>query len=239
VCIVREQAAGSSARLLIGRAVALLAPPRCLACDSSTAIGAVLCGACHEALARLPAGTPAARRADALSAHFAAFPMVWPARDLVHALKYRSAVTAARTMAALLADRAPPALLADAALVPAPAHPARLRQRGYNQSALLAHEFARITGLPVCDCLVRSRAAPPQTGLPRGRRLALDPSTVRVRPRALRWPARPEAFPTKVLVLDDVATTGVTLEVCALAIRRRFGSEVRAITFASTSAYPG
>lgn len=239
MCPARGQVAQSSARLLIGRAVALLAPPRCAACDCPAAIGAILCRRCDEAILRLPVGAPAAHRGDALAAHFAAFPMVWPARDLVHALKYRSVVTAARKMARLVADRVPPALLANTALVPVPAHPARLRQRGYNQSALLARELARIKGLPVCDCLVRGVTAPPQTGLPRSRRLALDPSAVQARARRLHWTVRPELFPTNVVLLDDVVTTGVTLEVCALAIRRRFGSEVRAVTFASTSADPG
>lgn len=239
MCPARGKVDHSGARLLFERAVALVAPPRCATCDSPAVSGAVLCGACESAIAELPLGSSQLRSGGALSLHFAAFPMIWPARDLVHALKYRSAVAVARPMAELIAARAPAALLEGAALIPVPAHPTRLRQRGYNQSELLARELARECVLSVFDCLSRSAASPPQTGLPRSRRLALDPATITARSRPLRRPKNAAHFPTNVLLLDDVVTTGVTLEVCALAIRRRFGSEVRALTFASTSAGPG
>ncbi|MBI4898644.1 MAG: ComF family protein [Actinobacteria bacterium] len=274
MCPGRGEATAAGARRLIGRVAALLAPPRCVACDSPTPIGAVLCGACEAAIMDLPTGTggddfgnwplvgggfPAppdlGRRSwsgqtdrtrdgvvpatGALTALFAAFPMEWPARDLVHALKYRSAVAVANEMARLIAARVPSGMLDGALLVPVPAHPVHQRLRGYNQSLLLARELARVGRLPFCDCLERTSSSPPQTGLPRSRRLALDPAAFRARSQPIRHPRKSTEFPTNVVLLDDVVTTGVTLEVCAFAIRRRFGSEVRALTFAGAGAHPG
>ncbi len=245
MCPGRGEATAAGARRFIGRAAGLLAPPRCIACDSPAPIGAVLCGACTAKIESLPTGFGGGGRswtppADAgRAALFAAFPMEWPARDLVHALKYRSAVAVAAEMARLIAARVPPGMLDGALLVPVPAHPAHQRLRGYNQSLLLARELARTENLPFCDCLERTASSPPQTGLPRAKRLALDPAAFRARSRPISHPRKSAEFPTNVVLLDDVVTTGVTLEVCAFAIRRRFGSEVRALTFAGAGAHPG
>lgn len=227
------------AESLLAQAVALVAPPRCLACRAHCAAGDSLCGACLLELDSMPAGCPAARRGPALATHFAALPMAGPARELVHALKYGGAVVAAREMARLIAARAPREILERALLVPVPAHPRRRRERGYNQSALIAHELAAIVGLRVADCLVRAGAAAPQTGQSRGRRLELDPSAIVVRPPSAAAAKSLAARETNVLLLDDVSTTGVTLEICASAIGKRTAARVGAVTFAGTSAAPG
>lgn len=233
-------AADRAIELLAVRVVSLLAPPRCVVCRSPVAAGAILCGGCRSALVALPRGRRAPVRGAALASHFAAFPMTSPARELVHALKYRSAVAAAPAMAAMMISRAPPGLLAPgSALVPVPAHPMRARARGYNQSALLAHALSRRQQLPVLDCLDRRRDGLPQTGMPRAMRLQMPTSDIRATGARFRLRGEMRQFPTNVVLVDDVVTTGVTLEVCASAIRKRFGSEVRAVTFASTSANPG
>lgn len=266
MCHSRQHAGTSAvckcaARSFWDRAVALVVPPRCVCCDGPAAPGAFLCEVCREALGRLPAGTSAARRGGELAGHFAAFPMAGPARDLVHALKFRRLPAAAGPMAELLASRLPARYLEGALLVPVPAHPARRRERGFNQSALLARRLAEIHGVPVCDCLSRAAAGPSQTGRSREERLRLPDNAVYLRNdttsncRQLAqlgadvWTngqkivregySIPTHFPTNVVLMDDVATTGVTLEVCAKAIRTRFRSDVRAVTFASTSAEPG
>jgi predicted amidophosphoribosyltransferase len=106
-------------------------------------------------------------------------------------------------------------------IVPVPAHPDRRRERGYNQSLLLARALARGTELRVVDCLRRTAFAPPQSQLTRAQRLALPRRAISIEPSAVRQqaPNSLAEFPTKVVVCDDVVTTGVTLEVCAQAIR--------------------
>lgn len=246
---------------LLAQAAALAAPPRCRACRAPCAAGEAICASCDAGLAALPPGPRAPRRGPALASHFAAFPMRGAARELVHALKYGGAAATAAEMARRIAERAPAGLFESALLVPAPAHPLHLRARGYNQSALLARELARLTGAAISDCLTRSPSAPPQTGLPRERRLALDPRAITVAAgatlspgadrcgggvrgtggvRGARRAKRSSPHPTtNVLVLDDVATTGVTLELCASAISRRTAAPVGAVTFAATGARPG
>lgn len=211
---------------LFNRAVALLAPPRCVVCRGGCAPGEWLCGRCRHALDGLGTGA----RSESFAA---AFPYEGVARELVAALKFGGAVAVADEMAALMVARAP-AWLADADwIVPVPAHPARQRARGYNQSALLARRLASRTGARCVDCLTRSAAAPPQSELSRTGRLAMPADSVRQ-----RRDVSLALFPTNVVLCDDVSTTGVTLEVCASAIRERHPEtghrQIRAVTFAST-----
>jgi predicted amidophosphoribosyltransferase len=115
-------------------------------------------------------------------------------------------------------DRRPPAL------VPIPLHPARRRRRGFNQAAVLAKALARRTGLAVADSLTRSGTAGTQVGRPRRERLATPPGRIRA-----------EGYvPARVILVDDVATTGATLAACARALRAAGALEVRAVTFART-----
>jgi len=109
-------------------------------------------------------------------------------------------------------------------MVPVPLHPKRLRQRGFNQSGLLAGQFARKIKVPVWfDIMIRKNQTQPQTRLKREERLknvkgAFEISGAdRVRGR-------------RVLLIDDVFTTGTTLSECARTLKRGGASEVHAIT---------
>jgi ComF family protein len=111
-------------------------------------------------------------------------------------------------------------------VVPVPAHPVRLKERGYNQAELIARPFARSLGLPFRSyLLVRTK--------PRPEKLRL---TVRERWRtvrgayAIRQGARVDNL--RVLLLDDVLTTGATLDACSRALRRAGASNVVALTVA-------
>jgi predicted amidophosphoribosyltransferase len=130
-------------------------------------------------------------------------------------------------MAELMLPRLPPWALDARWIVPAPAHPARRRQRGYNQSQVLARALARATGARVIDCLVRAPLAPPQSELSRADRLKLPSAAISVDRDSLG-----AIDPSEMLLCDDVITTGVTLERCAQAL----GAE-RAVTFAATVAF--
>ncbi|HVP90797.1 MAG TPA: ComF family protein [Terriglobales bacterium] len=111
-------------------------------------------------------------------------------------------------------------------LVPVPLHPKRKRERGFNQSQVLARELARMRGLAVVDNgLVKVRNVPPQASLEAAGREANVRGAYTVRRRA-----RVEG---RVLVLvDDVFTTGSTLGECGLALKRAGAREVRALTLA-------
>ena len=147
-----------------------------------------------------------------------------PARALVTALKFRGAGAAAEVMAAQIAATMPPGLLAEATLVAVPAHRSRHRERGFNQAQQLARALARRTGCPTADCLRREGAATRQLGARRSARLSAGRIAVRA-----RGPA-----PRVALLVDDVYTTGATLDACARALRAAGAGTVRAIAYART-----
>jgi predicted amidophosphoribosyltransferase len=116
--------------------------------------------------------------------------------------------------------------------VPVPLHWRRRLDRGFNQAEALAREL----GLPVCRALRRRRRTPPQVELP------ADARHANVRDAfALAWPQRTGAWPlggarplsgAVVVLVDDVSTTGATLDACALVLKRAGVSQVRALTAA-------
>lgn len=158
------------------------------------------------------------------------------AKELISALKFRGAAALAGEMAEFMFGRCGGVLAGAQVIIPAPAHPIRERVRGYNQSHLLARGLARLTGAGVLDCLARRDGRPPQSELGRRQRLLLAPEAVVVDGRAMRQSAsrRP---PKNFLLCDDVATTGITLDVCARAIIQRDSnlcrSPLRAVVFAA------
>jgi ComF family protein len=207
-----------------------LAPPLCWGCAAPAQPGEPLCGRCRGSLQRL-APEPASLSGVSVWAPVA---YAGPARDMVRALKFRGARGLADAMAAQLAANAPAGLLdADGAparlragitLVPVPLHPRRLRSRGYNQAAELAAALAHRTGLEVADCLARSGAAATQVGRARAER--------RAGPAGAIEPVG--GVPSRVVLVDDVVTTGATLAACRAALLVAGSAEVRAVVFART-----
>lgn len=215
---------------------AALAPPACAACRAPlVAADAILCRGCRAELPWLPAarcprcGLPG-RCGDRCPARAAAYAAAWapvaydgPARALVAALKFRGALPVAELMAAQIAAGAPRALLAGATVVPVPAHPARRRARGFDQSARIAAALAARTGLPLAPCLRRAGAPTRQLGASRAARLAA------ARRLAIAVAGRP---PARALLVDDVHTTGATLDACARALRAAGSADVAAVAYA-------
>jgi predicted amidophosphoribosyltransferase len=196
------------------RLIALLAPPRCAGCGAECRPGRWICRGCRDRLSRQ--APPIGTGADAAAFAYAGIP-----QRLVRELKFAGAVALAGEMADLMAERCVEQLADARWIVPAPAHPGRRRERGYNPSRLLARELAVRSGAGVVDCLRRRGGRPPQSQLDRRARLALPGDEIfldaRVLSRAIN--RLDSAKPTNVVVCDDVATTGVTLEVCVQAIR--------------------
>lgn len=170
---------------------------------------------------------------------FAAYDYAGVARDAIRSLKYAGRTALAAPIARWVALRLPPLLLKEPlALVPVPAHPANKRQRGFNQSLLIAQELGKLIGAPVWDCLSRDGQRPPQSQLNRAQRLLISKAEFTVEPRRFRHqdPSSLADFPTNVVVCDDVTTTTCTLEACASAIRERHSVQsIHGLAFASVS----
>jgi ComF family protein len=204
----------------------MLVPPLCWGCGGVARRGEPLCGGCRRLLRRL-APDPVVLCGVAVWAPVA---YSGPARDVVRALKFRGATAVADAMAAQIAANAPDALLGAGrtarrpALVPVPLHPRRLRRRGYNQAGLVAEALARRTGLGVADCLARGGSSATQVGRDRVERRAGPAGSVEA--------CGP--VPDRVLLIDDVATTGATLAACGAALRAAGSVEVAALVFART-----
>jgi ComF family protein len=140
-----------------------------------------------------------------------------PWGERVRALKYEQETHWARPLGHALGALVPTNWL-EAAVVPVPLHPERLAERGYNQAALLARAVARRAGLVVdFDVLTRVKQTQAQAHLDKA---------ARARNAAEAFVARPSRpGRTRFILLDDVMTTGVTLDACAAALRER-GHEV-------------
>ena len=191
----------------------LLMPPACAGCGRA---GALLCPACRKGLRPLEAASdrfvaadPAVVIGEALLVAVAAFAHEGPMRRALAALKYTGVARLAPILARSSSDRLA-ALLAIAGspvLVPVPVHAERLRERGYNQAALLARELSRLAGLPAREALVRVRPTTKQHRLNRSARLANLRGAFAVAPGI--------AVPRTAILVDDILTTSATLEACA------------------------
>jgi predicted amidophosphoribosyltransferase len=219
----------------LAQLLALLAPPACLGCRAPLRDPAeLLCSACLRALpwlrgwrcprCALPGhrggGCPAAR-ASFDTAH-AAMAYDGGARALVRALKFRGALPAAGLMAAQLAAVLP--ATGPVAVVPVPPQRRRRRARGFDPAALIAAALAERLGAPCAPVLCRHDQAGRQTRAGREER--------RTGGRLVVAAAAPA--PASVLLVDDVHTTGATLDACAAALRAAGARRVVAVSYART-----
>jgi ComF family protein len=159
-------------------------------------------------------------------------------RHLVHAFKYERRRYLAAPLAALMREAGGDLLVGADALVPVPLHPWRAWQRGFNQ----ADDLARHIGLPVWRPLARRRLGTPQADLPAARRsrnvreafglAALPP----VWPPAASW--RTRLAGRTIVLIDDVMTTGATLNACARVLGDAGVRDVRALTVARAAVGP-
>ncbi|MFN7917261.1 MAG: ComF family protein [Vicinamibacterales bacterium] len=143
-------------------------------------------------------------------------------RSIVHALKYDGRRSLARPLGALMCEAGAPLIGACDVAVPVPLHARRRRERGFNQ----ATDLARQLGLPVVHALARTRHTHTQTALPATERHANVTGAFRAT-RHVRALAG-----TTVVLVDDVRTTGATLEACAVVLKDAGVREVFALTAA-------
>jgi predicted amidophosphoribosyltransferase len=202
---------------LVRELAALAAPPRCAACSEPADTGQVLCGECRAVLRSEPAWSGPGPAGVELAISACEFEDV--ARAVVHGLKYGRRLGLADVAAEAIEAACPPGELSGT-VVPVPASPLRWRWRGFDPAEEVALALTRLAGLPYSPCLRRAHG-PRQVGRSRRARLA-EPPRVRVHGMA----------PRRVLLVDDVRTTGATLASCATALRAGGAEGVVALTFA-------
>jgi ComF family protein len=144
-----------------------------------------------------------------------------PLREILHALKYGGRRSIAPALSAMMRMQGKAVLTAADVVVPVPLHWRRRWRRGFNQAA----DLARGLGVPVVHALERCRNTPSQTDLPADRRRANVQRAFRVR-RGARLDG------ACVVLVDDVSTTGATLEACAAVVWKAGAREVRTLTAA-------
>ena len=201
----------------IGQIASLVAPPLCAACGSTRRGEGVLCERCASELASAPHVVEAGpARVDLV---VSASPFEGAARRIVHGLKFGRRLSLAAVAAEAML-RALPAGESPDAVVPVPPGPLRWRWRGFDPAEEIAIAVAAGAGLPLDQCLCRGRGRR-QVGRRRWERLA-DPPTV--------WSVSPA--PRAALLVDDVWTTGATLESSARALHEAGSRRVVALTLA-------
>jgi ComF family protein len=220
----------SLSRASVDRALDLALPAVCPGCGVE---GPPLCPRCRaavEARVALPPGAPLGLAEGPppplLQIEWCA-PFSGVTRRALHALKYSGERRLARPLGGAVAARWAQAGAGGDVLVPVPVHPARRRERGFDQAELLAGEAATVLALPWLPAVTRVRATLPQYRLDRRRRAANVHGAFAVPPGARtvvagRW----------VVMVDDVVTTGATLVACAHALLAVGALAVSAVTVA-------
>lgn len=248
-----RQAAADRALPLLGRIVRAAAdvvfPPACLACRASTEAAGALCAACWAQVRFIErpycerlgipfaadlgndgllspeavANPPVFARARAV-AHFDDGPL----RQLVHRLKYSDRMELAKPLGAWMV-RAGSEILAEAdLLVPVPLHRARLARRGFNQASVLAQAISARCGVPVDPfILARVKPTPPQVGLSRSQRALNMQGAFRV-----DIGDAPRIEGRAIVLVDDVVTSGATVNAASRALLRAGAKRVDVLVFA-------
>ena len=207
-------------------ALDLLFPQWCVGCGRE---GNYICDSCRQSLSRIlppicprcgkpqsdgmlcPACDDENPGIDGIRSPFVFDSVI---RQAIHELKYRNLRALAIPMAGLLHDYILENPVPGEVLVPVPLHRKRLRERGYNQSGLLAKQLGKLTGSPVIDdCLIRQHHTPPQartTNIDERRQNVVNAFSC----------SSEKLQGKKVILIDDVTTSGTTLNACAETLKK-------------------
>lgn len=216
----------------------LLFPPRCVGCGAS---GSFLCSQCQSALPHLSpplcakcgkslsSGTlcyDCENHPKEIEGIRSLFPFDRVMRQAILQFKYQNVKALAAPLAQLMGEYLSAHPLPADTLVPVPLHPRRLRERGYNQSSLLARELAKLASLPIVEgALLRLKNTPPQT-----RTNSAEDRQSNVAGAFTCRDQRVEG--RRILLIDDVCTSGATLDACATALKAAGATSVWGLTLA-------
>ena len=206
--------------------LAALYPRRavCMGCGSAAGFGRDwLCEDCRVTLARLWEGASPLPEVPEVEGATFCYRYAGPVKGLVTKLKYSGMYRLAEPMAEDMV-RAYRALLPTGAdlVTFVPMHPRRKRRRGYNHAELLARGVAEGVGLPCGDVLVRTKNVRQQARLSRQERLRNLEGVIA---------CRGDVAGRRVLLVDDICTTGATLRACARALKQNGATAVYALCF--------
>lgn len=235
------------ARAGLRAALTLLYPPHCAVCQADTEVGVHLCAVCAREVEPLPAprceqcsqpfpgaitGPFTCSSCESRKLHFtcavAPYRSRKVVREFIHRFKYNRHFYLRHPLADWMAEG-----LADERLtrqridgfVPVPLHPARQREREFNQADVLASLLSRRTGTPLSPCLQRIRYTTTQTQLDRDARMENLRGAFRVRHTA-------DVTGRHLVLIDDVFTTGSTVDECSRVLRAAGAASVRVLTVA-------
>jgi len=236
-----------SLRLVADAVLDALYPPHCAQCRTETTSGEHLCAACAEQAPRIEA--PFCRQCSqpfdgAITGEFichqcrerrlhfdcavARFRSRGVVREFMHRFKYERHFYLRHPLANWLMEACEDERIATQpfdGFVPVPLHPARLREREFNQAEVLARLLAKRTGKPVMGALQRVRYTTTQTRLDRDERMENLRNAFRVRHASF-------VQSRHLVLVDDVFTTGSTVDECARVLRQAGAASVRVITVA-------
>jgi ComF family protein len=239
-------ALAGSVRFLLKSLADFVYPPICYGCDAEVEEGLV-CEGCrlalftHELAVCPKCGRPCTRTAETCGQCRTPFSLsrvralglyVPPFDKLVQAFKYSGKTKVGELLGRALAElvQQDEVLSAADVVCPVPLHPARLRERGFNQSLLLAAAISMSTRIPLAECLTRTKNTPTQTRKtkPEDRQKNLE-RAFRIRPDA-------NVGGKRVLLVDDVMTTGATLDQAAQALLKGGAASVLGAVVAAAHA---
>lgn len=231
----------------LGAIASLLYPPVCAICGANVRAGEHLCNQCEPKVVRIVAPfcqkcsepfegaishefmcANCAHRTIHFDAAIAAYRSRGVVRQIIHDFKYRRQIYLRQLVARWLRSALDDARLRDCQfdiIVPVPLHPARQRERGFNQAALLAELLSARISIQSKPALERIRYTTTQTALDRAERMENLHNAFRLRRKM-------DVRGLQVLLIDDVLTTGSTLSECARILKRAGAISVHAATAA-------
>jgi ComF family protein len=216
---------------------ALLAPP-CAVCERvlDHPLDGAVCAHCWNAIVSPARPFPGN---DLIACGAAVGEYEGALREIIHTLKYKGRRSTAPRLAGLMALHGKEVLAGAHAVVPVPLHPRRERERGFNQ----ADDLARGLGMPIVRALRRTRMTAPQVELPASARRhnvrdAFDLIGRSELHAKLVFQDRPNLAGKILVLVDDVTTTGATLDGCARVLKDAGAKEIRALTAARVASAP-
>lgn len=206
------------ARIAVELAGELVAPSRCAACDERVSARLIFCGAC---------GVSVMAADEQPRGRIAVFAYGGAVATAIVRLKYAGRSDIAARFADVMAAAAVPLLGSVDVVVPVPLHPRRLAERGFDHASLLAAPVARVLRVAhLPRALLRIRETSPQASLDRAAR---GPNVA----AAFRCGLAGKIAQRRVVLVDDVVTTGATLASCAEALRAAGAAQVTTLVLAS------